>query len=78
MNAVTSALAGGKIRPGEAEWIAVVVETIARAITTTKRRELAVDPLQTLGWSSFDETDDCDLTRLRMVIPTKLRDRDPE
>jgi len=60
MNAVTSALARGIITPGEAERIANVVETFARAIDTTKRRESAVNPLQILGWSNFDETDDCD------------------
>jgi len=60
MNAVTAALARGIITPGEAERIANVVETFARAIATTKRRELAVDPLQIFGLSNFDETDDCD------------------
>jgi Family of unknown function (DUF5681) len=60
MNAVTAALARGIITPGEAERIANVVETFARAIDTTKRREPAVNPLQILGWSNFDETDDCD------------------
>ena len=60
MNAVTAALARGIITPGEAERIANVVDTFARAIATTKRRESAVDPLQILGLASFDETDDCD------------------
>ena len=60
MNAVTAALARGIITPGEAERIANVVETFARAIDTTKRRESAVNPLQILGWSNFEETDDCD------------------
>ena len=60
MNAVTSALARGIITPGEAERIANVVDTFARAIATTKRRESAVDPLQILGLSNFYETDDCD------------------
>jgi hypothetical protein len=60
MNAVTSALASGIITPGEAERIANVVETFARAIATTKRREVTVDPLQILGLCNFDETDDCD------------------
>ena len=60
MNAVTLALARGIITPGEAERIANVVDTFARAITTTKRRESAVDPLQILGLCNFDETDDCD------------------
>ena len=36
MNAVTSALARGIITPGEAERIANVVDTFARAIATTK------------------------------------------
>ena len=59
MNAVTAALARGIITPGEAERIANVVETFARAIATTKRREIAVDPLQIFGLSTFNETDDC-------------------
>ena len=60
MNAVTSALARGIITPGDAERIANVVDTFARAIATTKRRAFAVDPLQILGFGNFDETDDCD------------------
>jgi len=60
MNAVTSALARGIITPGDAERIANVVDTFARAIATTKRRESAVNPLQILGLCNFDETDDCD------------------
>ena len=60
MTAVTSALARGTLTPGEAERIAIVVETFARAIDTTKRREFAVNPLQILGFGSFDETDDCE------------------
>jgi Family of unknown function (DUF5681) len=60
MNAVTAALARGVITPGEAERIANVVETFARAIDTTKRREFAVNPLQILGLANFDGTDDCD------------------
>jgi hypothetical protein len=60
MNAVTSALARGIITPGEGERIANVVETFARAIDTTKRREFAVNPLQILKWGDFDETEDCD------------------
>jgi hypothetical protein len=48
MNAVTAALARGIITPGEGERIANVVETFARAIDTTKRREFAVNPLQIL------------------------------
>jgi hypothetical protein len=59
-NAVTSALARGALTPGEAERIAIVVETFARAIDTTKRRELAVNPLQILGLNQFYESDDCD------------------
>jgi Family of unknown function (DUF5681) len=58
MNAVTSALPRGLITPGEAERIANVVETFARAIDTTKRREFAVNPLQILGLGDFDETGD--------------------
>ena len=60
MNAVTSALARGIITPGEAERIANVVDTFARAIATTKRRESAVNPLQILGLCNFDEPDECD------------------
>ena len=59
MTAVTSALARGTLTPGEAERIAIVVETFARAIDTTKRRELAANPLQILGFGNFDEIDDC-------------------
>jgi hypothetical protein len=59
-NAVTSALARGALTPGEAERIATVVETFARAIDTTKRRELAANPLQILGLSDFYKSDDCD------------------
>ena len=60
MNAVTAALARGIITPGEAERIANVVDTFARAIATTKRRESAVDPLQILRLANYDETGDCD------------------
>ena len=69
MNAVTSALARGIITPGEAERIANVVDTFARAIATTKRRESAVNPLQILGLCNFDEINDCDFRghrRLRL------------
>jgi hypothetical protein len=59
-NAVTSALARGALTPGEAERIAIVGETFARAIDTTKRRELAVNLLQILGLNHFYESDDCD------------------
>jgi hypothetical protein len=59
-NAVTSALARGALTPGEAERIAIVVETFARAIDTTKRREFAANPLQIFGLSDFYESDDCD------------------
>jgi Family of unknown function (DUF5681) len=69
MNTVTSALAGGKITPGEAERIAMVIETFARAINTTKRREVAVDPLQILGLPSFDETDDCNFDEIEYGDP---------
>jgi len=60
MNTVTAALARGIITPGEAERIANVVDTFARAIATTKRRESAADPLQILGLANYDETEDCD------------------
>jgi hypothetical protein len=59
-NAVTSALARGALTPGEAERIAIVVETFARAIDTTKRREFAANPLQILGLNDFYESNDCD------------------
>jgi hypothetical protein len=59
-NAVTSALARGALTPSEAERIAIVVETLARAIDTTKRREFAANPLQILGLNDFYESDDCD------------------
>jgi hypothetical protein len=60
MNAVTAALARGIITPGEAERIANVVDTFARAIATTKRRKSAVDPLQILRLANYAETEDCD------------------
>jgi hypothetical protein len=44
-SAVTSALARGALTPGEAERIAIVVETFARAIDTTRRREFAANPM---------------------------------
>src|SRR6516164_13432 len=59
-NAVTSALARGALTPGEAERIAIVVETFARAIDTTKRRKFAANLLQILGLNNFYESDDCD------------------
>jgi Family of unknown function (DUF5681) len=59
-NAVTSALARGALTPGEAERIAIVVETFARAIDTTKRREFAANGLQILSFDDFHESDDCD------------------
>ena len=63
MQAVTSALAGGAITPGEAATVAAVVDTFVRAIETTKRREFAVDPLQILALGDYDETYDCDSER---------------
>jgi hypothetical protein len=65
MNAVTSARARGIIAPGEAERIANVVDTFARAIATTKRREPAVDPLQILGLAV--------LMKLKVVIGQSRR-----
>jgi Family of unknown function (DUF5681) len=62
MQAVTAALASGDITPGEAATIAGVVETFARAIESTRRRELAVDPLQILAMGDYDETDGYDET----------------
>jgi hypothetical protein len=59
-NAVTSALARGALTPSEAERIAIVVETFARAIDTTKRREFAANGLQILGLNDFYESDECD------------------
>jgi hypothetical protein len=79
MNAVTSALARGIITPGEAERIANVVETFARAINATKRRESAVNPLQIFGLSNFDETDDCDSEEIpNWDFPEESEDSDPE
>jgi hypothetical protein len=78
MNAVTAALARGVIIPGEAERIANVVETFARAINTTKRREFAVNPLQILGLSDFDETDDCDSEEIEDWDYLETEDCDPE
>jgi hypothetical protein len=43
----------------EAATVAAVVHIFARTIDTTKEREFAIDPLQILGLSNFDETDDC-------------------
>ena len=65
-NVVLSALARGALTPGEAERIAIVVETFARAIDTTKRRELAANPLR-------DTVAD-----LRKVTPTRARESEPE
>jgi hypothetical protein len=59
-NVVTSALARGALTPSEAERIALVVETFARAIDTTKRREFAANSLQILSFDDFHESDDCD------------------
>ena len=78
MNAVTAALARGIITPGEAERIANVVETFARAIDTTKRREFAVNPLQILGLSNFDETDDCDSEEIEDWDYPEIEEYDPE
>jgi hypothetical protein len=78
MNAVTAALARGIITPGEAERIANVVETFARAIATTKRRELAVNPLQILKWGDFDETDDCDSEEIPNWDFPEIEEHDPE
>jgi hypothetical protein len=64
MTAVTSALARGALTPGEAERIAIVVETFTRAIDTTKRREFAVNPLQILGLELS--------MKPAIVIPTKM------
>ena len=60
MQAVTSALAKGDIKPGEAATIAGVVETFARAIETTKRRAFAVDPLLISALGDCDETEGYD------------------
>jgi hypothetical protein len=53
---------GRRNNDDEAATIAAVIFT--RTIDTTKRREFAVDPLQILGLSNFDETDDCDSEEL--------------
>jgi hypothetical protein len=55
MNAVTSALACGEIRPGEAETIAGVVDTFVRAIETTKKEDPRLNLLQILTASNYDE-----------------------
>ena len=55
-----SAPARGALTPGEAERIAIVVETFARAILTTKRRELAANQLQIFGLDDFYDGDGCD------------------
>ena len=60
MNAVISALARGALTPGESERIALVVETLTRAIDTTKRKESAVNPLQIFGLDDFYDSDGCD------------------
>ena len=60
MQAVTSALAGGHITPGEAATIAGVVETFARAIETTRRRGFAVDPLLISALGDYEETEGYD------------------
>ena len=78
MNAVTAALARGIITPGEAERIANVVDTFARAIATTKRRESAVDTLQILGLCNCDETDDCDSEDTDDCDYEDTEDCDPE
>jgi len=55
MNAVTSALARGEIRPGEAETIAGVVDTFVRAIEATKKDGSRLNLLQILTAPSCDE-----------------------
>jgi hypothetical protein len=55
MNAVTSALACGEIRPGEAETIVGVVDTFVRAIETTKKEGSRLNLLQILKASNYDE-----------------------
>jgi len=57
MNAVTAALAGGEITPGEAERIAGVVDTFVRAIETTKRTRSGLDLMQILTAGDYDEDD---------------------
>jgi Family of unknown function (DUF5681) len=57
MNAVTAALASGKITPGEAERIAGVVDTFVRAIETTKRTRSGLDLMQILTAGDYDEDD---------------------
>jgi hypothetical protein len=70
MNGVTSALACGEIRPGEAETIAGVVDTFVRAIETTKKEGSRLNLLQILTAGNYDEDnskdnsggDDCEET----------------
>jgi hypothetical protein len=78
MNAVTSALGRGTLTPGEAERIAIVVETFARAIDTIKRRDFAANRLQILGFGSFDETDDCNSAEDGDCDSEEADDYDPE
>ena len=59
MDAVITALAQGEITPGEAETIAGVVETFARASETTKRNGSRLNLLEILTADSDDE-DNCD------------------
>ena len=54
MNAVTKALAQGEITPGEAERIAGVVNTFARAIETTKRQDSRLNLLEILTGDNCD------------------------
>ena len=55
MNAVTPAFACGEIRPGEAETIARVVDTFARAIETTKKDGSGLNLVQILTAGNYDE-----------------------
>jgi hypothetical protein len=55
MNAVTSALACGKITPGEAQTIAGVVDTFVRAIETTKKGGSGLNLLQILTAGNCDD-----------------------
>ena len=55
MNAVTAALARGEITPGEAERIAGVVDTFARAIETTNKEGSGLNMLQILTAGNYDD-----------------------
>jgi hypothetical protein len=78
MNAVISALARGALTPGESERIAIAVETFARAIDTTKRRELAANQLQIFGLDDFYDGDGCNSDESDGGDPGEAEEYNPE